>query len=159
MSDRYTFTSVCAIDDTGAQYFFYDYDCYAGGGMYKNVTTVNERQYAVYGYPMEDRVEVSGEKLPVLQPADLQSYFTDAPTDAMAQVLEIAQVAQKHFVQLVMATQYSVRSGVCEAKSYAVTAEGTEEFFYDPQDFVGDDTWSMMEHMAEEAWCQYKKHR
>ena len=42
MSDRYEYTTVCALDQIGDRYYIYDCDHHAGGGEYKNVITVSE---------------------------------------------------------------------------------------------------------------------
>ena len=157
MSHRYEFTTVCAMDRIGDREYIYDRDYYVGGCEYKTTTWVGDLEHQVCTYPAEDLTEESGQKLPALTVNDLKSYFTDTPTGAMTEVLNLVKLAEQPFTQLVMTVQYGVDGTYCEAVSYNVTREGVEEIWYGGMDFVGDDAFSMTEHMVDEAWYSYHR--
>jgi hypothetical protein len=156
MSNRYTFTVVFAIDKVGKRYPVYNCDHYAGGCEYKSLITVEGQQYEICGYPLEDLVETSGDKLPQLSVADLQSYFTDAPTEAIRQVLTLCTLDDLEFPQLVMVVEHAVESGMYETECISVTADGTEHTLYGEQDVAGDDPWSIADNLADDAWFIYQ---
>ncbi len=155
MSDRYEFTTVCALNQVGDRFHIYDCFHHAGGCAYKDVITVDEAQYQITAYPIDGTVEETGEKLPYLKIEDLQSYFTDKPSETILYVLEKAKVSDIQFVQLVMVDMKEVARGIYQADAFNVTGEGTEQLWYDMPDLVGEDTWDMQEHIIDDAWYSY----
>ena len=156
MSDRYEFTSVCALDAQGERYYIFDRDHYAGGCEYSTTIMVGEREYAISAYPLENLTEEKGEKLPELKVQDLESYFTDTPTEAIRQVLALNHL-EEPIAQLVMVVQHSVSAGFCYAECYNVNAFGTERLLYEEIDLTGDDCNSRLEHMVDDAWYNYHR--
>ena len=159
MSNRYDFTVVYAMDQLGERYCIYDCDHYAGGCEYKTMITVEDQQYEVRAYPLENREEVTGDKLPQLTPEDLKSYFTSEPTAAIGQVLKICKLEDMQFAQLVMVIEHSVAAGIYEAECIHVTADGVEHTCYEDDALVGDDAWSIADNIADEAWYSYHRKR
>lgn len=157
MSDKNEFTTVCALDQVGDRYYIYDCDYHAEGGAYKSVITIDDMEYRVCAYPMEGRVEESGEKLPQLNTKDLESYFTAAPTAPMREVLEKARVPELPFAQLVMVIQHAQANVIYKAECIHVTKDGTECTEYEGPDFIGDDAWDIMEHIVDDAWYSYHR--
>lgn len=131
MSIRYQHMLVCAMDSRGERSCIYTCYDHAGGGEYTELINVGDGAYKLRHYPMEDLTEETGEKLPRLEPEDLQSYFTQTPTEAMRQVLEKTQGVERTFVRLVMVVQHGVTHGVYEAESICVTGQGMERRTYD----------------------------
>lgn len=156
MSYRHEMTFVFALSPEGDSYCIYDREFYAGGCQYKAVVTVEGLQYAVCGYPLEGTGEETGPKLPQLSVEDLRSYFTEAPTEAIRQVLAIATLEDMAIAQLVMVVQQLADGDVYEAQCISVTKEGLTETVYGPDGFAGDDACSQAMNLADDAWQEYR---
>lgn len=126
MSSRYENVTVYALDSSGDRHRIYRSYHYAGGCEYKDVIAVKNSKYQICWYPLEDKVEEIGEKLPVLKLADWQSYFSDKPTEQMCQLSEKAMLGKMTVVQFIMLIQQEADGETCNEQYICVTAGGIE---------------------------------
>lgn len=124
MSSRYENITVYAVDTSGECHRIYDCNYYAGGCEYKDVIAVKNAKYQICWYPLEDKVEETGEKLPSLKPADLQSYFSAEPTKQICQVMKMAMPENKSVVQFNMVICQENTEGCCKEQYIRVTSDG-----------------------------------
>lgn len=107
MSSRSSESCIVAIDTNGEEHFVsYGYDY--GGGYYRSVTALGDQIYEVECSAYDECADIKGQELPRLSYADIASYFTEGPSEAMRLAIQLANLPP-----------YAITNFVCVTVCYA----------------------------------------
>ena len=129
MSSRTTDTYIFAEDSQGKLYDVMRNYSYAGGS-YHQVVQIKEAEYDVVSDGAGD-TQVKGTYLPVLDIADLASYFETTPTEKMRFVIGRAGLSGADIVKFYEVSLFGTTSSFYSATLCSVTAKDNFRFDYD----------------------------
>jgi hypothetical protein len=127
MGARYTDTCIYAFDEQGCLYrVSHEYLFSWGCGGHRVIYIGDAEYYSEILYDDDGPIEL-GEYLPVLALSDLQSYYSEKPTNEIVDALRKAGVLGIDMVKLLMVKVYSVNAGPYRVICSTVTADTTNE--------------------------------
>ena len=140
MSSRTSESYIVAIDTDGKPHFVaYEYDY--GGGYYRSVTCLGEREYEIEGSGDGEYTIEKGLTLPRLESTDIASYFSKEPTQAMCRAIALANLRPYTISHFLRVTVCYVSSWVASVGCATISAtdEAGKQFAVDgvPNEIFG----------------------